>query len=374
MLKSRRRQPPKQFDLHRSLPTTPIQRPGLPAPPLEESTKRWTWRRILLLVTAIFLAAFIAITTWDVINLSRASQKLFGSGNLFTLLSTQAPKGSAEGRVNILLVGYSVDDQGHPGDSLTDSIMVLSLSTDGHKSYMLSVPRDLFVNIPGFGYGKINEAYKDGGMKLLEDTISQDLKVNLGYYMLINYSAVRNLVNAVGGINVDIKSPDPRGLYDPNINKADGGPLKLTNGWHHLDGQTALNLTRARGDDYRSYGFPQSDFDRTMHQRQVLNAIKQKLGWWLVLNPLENGKVAQALAKNIKTNIPANQARHLFSLYHSVPDSQLASISLNNFGGLSYLASYNADGESALIPAAGINNYSQIDSLIINLNKSAPSK
>lgn len=374
MLKFRRKQPSRQFDLHRSL-ANPRLLPNVPTQPIdEEQPKAWTWRRRLLVALIVIFVAVIGIASWDVINLSRASKKLFGSGNLFTLLSTSQPRGAATGRVNLLLVGYSVDDPGHPGASLTDSIMLLSLSTKGQKSYMLSIPRDLYVNIPGFGYAKINEAYKDGGMKLLEQVVSQDFKVNLDYYMLIDYTAVRNLVNALGGIDVKIQSPDPRGLYDPNINKADGGPLRLTNGWHHLDGQTALNLTRARGDDFRSYGFPRSDFDRTVHQQQVLNAIKTRLSWWLVLNPLKNGEVAQALAKNIKSNIPANQARKVFSIYHSVPDDRLASISLNNLNGQDLLSSYNASGESALIPAAGISDYSQIDAMISGLNNSASTK
>lgn len=367
MLKLKRRKAQPQFDIHRSLPRTPVRPDGQPLPAVEEG-RRWHWRRSLLILLVVILVGLIGIGSWNVVSLSRASQKLFGSGNLFTLLSTQQPRGAADGRVNVLLVGYSVDDPGHQGATLTDSIMLLSLSTKGQRSYTLSIPRDLYVNIPSFGYAKINEAYKDGGMKLLEQVVSKDLNINLNYYMLIDYSAVRNLVNALGGIDVKIQSPDPRGLYDPNINKADGGPLKLTNGWHHLDGQTALNLTRARGDDYRSYGFPQSDFDRTLHQRQVLNAIRAKLSWWLVLDPLKNGQIAQALAKNIKTDIPANQARKVFSLYHSVPDSKLTSVGLNSAGGVNFLASYNASGESALIPAAGLNDYSQIQKLIRSLD------
>src|SRR5207253_1888626 len=95
-------------------------------------------------------------------------------------------KGQDRGRVNVLVVGYSVDDPGHPGASLTDSIILLSMNTTNHSGYMLSIPRDLYVKIPGGGYGKINEAYKDGGMNTLEQIVSNDFGTTVDYYMLVN--------------------------------------------------------------------------------------------------------------------------------------------------------------------------------------------
>src|SRR5665213_1561264 len=97
------------------------------------------------------------------------------------------------------------------------SIILLSMNTTSKTGYMLSIPRDLYVNIPGFGYAKINEAYQDGGIGLLEQVVSSDFQVPIDYYALINYASVRDTVNALGGITVNIASQDPRGLYDPNI-------------------------------------------------------------------------------------------------------------------------------------------------------------
>ncbi|MBI4034334.1 LCP family protein [Candidatus Saccharibacteria bacterium] len=311
----------------------------------------------------------LTVAIWDGINLSRASAKLFGSGNLFSLLSPGRPAAESDGRVNILLVGYSVDDPGHPAPKLTDSILLLSINANHTKGYMLSLPRDLYVNLPGIGQRKINEAYMSGGMRLLSRVVSRDLAVKLDYHALINYAAVRNLVNALDGIDVKIDSPDKRGLYDPNINRHDGGPLNLANGWQHLDGQTALNLTRARGDHYRAYGFPQSDFDRTMHQRQVLAAINHKLSWWLVLNPLKNGRLTQALARNIKTDIKVSDVRRVFSLYNRLDDSQLKSAGLRSKNS-NLLASFSTPtGQSALVPVPGLNDYSQIRAFVNQLDK-----
>jgi len=358
-------------------------KPPAEAPPTQLPAKRrFTWKKAVALLLLLILAFFIFVGSWDAINLSRASKKMFGSGNLFGLISSNGLKADSSGRVNILLVGYSVDDPGHPGATLTDSILLLSLKGSNHTGYMLSIPRDLYVNIPGNGYAKINEAYQDGnqqnfsesglppgGMGLLEKIIDNDFQVSIGYYALVNYAAVRDTVNALGGITVNIQSSDPRGLYDPNISPVDGGPLRLANGPQTLDGQTALNLTRARGDAYNSYGFAQADFDRTTHQRQVLVAIKSKVNNKLVLNPLKNGRIFSALGNNVKTDMSLGDVRPLYGLVRSVPDAQLQSLSLRDLGGKNFLTSYTTDsGESALIPIAGLSDYGDIDAAISSLN------
>lgn len=375
MIKGRLNKKSKQrFDVHRTLPDRHFQsaRPSDSLPSKESKPSMLRWKKTLLAITALILAFAIFVAGWDAVNISRASSQLFGPGNLASLIFSKHLKGSERGRVNILLVGYSKDDPGHSGGKLTDSILVLSLSTKKHTGYMLSIPRDLYVNLPHFGHAKINEAYQDGGITMLRQVITKNFGLPIDHYVIINYTAVREIVNALGGIDIKVKSQDKRGLYDPNINKHDGGPLRLTNGWHHLDGQTALNYSRARGDpssDGRlSYGFAGSDFDRTQHQRQVLAAIQNKIGWLLVLNPLKNGKLFQALAKNIKTNIKTDEARPLFGLFHGVKDSDLKSVGLNKLNGQDLLSSYAAPGgSSALAPAAGLDNYSQIQAALAKL-------
>ncbi len=329
---------------------------------------RFSFKKTILAIILSLFIFLIILGAWDARNISSASQKLFGSGNIFSLLSSSRLRGSSDGRVNVLLVGYSVDDPGHPGAKLTDSLILLSMSTTAHTGYMLSIPRDLYVRIPGNGYAKINEAYQDGGIDLLEQIISQDFGTPIAYYVLINYAAVRDTVNALGGIAVNIKSSDPRGLYDTNINRHDGGPLKLSNGLQTLNGQTALNLTRARGDGYGSYGFAQADFDRTQNQRLILTAIKNRLNWRLVLNPRKNSQILNAIADNIKTDVKAKEARSLFSLFNSIPGSALKSVSIRDLKGKNYLISYVTPyGQSALIPSLGLNDYSAIDNALQEL-------
>jgi polyisoprenyl-teichoic acid--peptidoglycan teichoic acid transferase len=392
MAKKNKHQPPKEFDIHRTLPrhrhtsrdlgairgrdperwddySSDIEDQGPGEPPKKRRSK---FKRRLALFLLLVLGFFLFIGIWDARNFSSASQKMFGSGNLISLLSPSSLKGSDQGRVNVLVAGYSADDPGHPGASLTDSIMLLSMSTTNRTGYMLSIPRDLYVKIPGNGYGKINEAYRDGGMPLLEQIVGQNFQVPIDYYALVNYASVRETVNALGGITVNIQSPDPRGLFDPNISKADGGPLNLPNGPQTLDGQTALNLTRARGDPcgcgQYAYGFPQSDFNRTQNQRLVFSALKDKANnKMLILNPYKNGKLFNALADNVKTDVKLSEVRQLYRLFTSIPTMQMQSVSLNNFNGQNLLMSTHFEGDT-LSPRAGSFDYSQIQDAISQLD------
>lgn len=343
--------------------------------------KRWfTWKKGVLLLILLLLTPFLVIGIWDLKNFSNATSKLFGTGNAFGILA-QTPPQQTDGRTNILLVGYSADDPNHGGATLTDSIMILSLDKDKKTGYMLSIPRDLYVDIPGEGYAKINEAFQDGerssfneaglpsgGIGLLEKTVTQVTGVEIHNYALINYTAVREVVDALGGITVNIQSPDPRGIYDPNFQPQEGGPLKLPNGPQKIDGQEALRLTRARGATYGSYGFPQSDFNRTQNQQLVLNAIKAELNWKLVLDPRTNGKIFAAVGNNIQTDVKLSEVIPLYRMFTSVPGDQLKSVTLNNINDVNLLRGYTTrSGQSALIPAAGIDNFEDIQATIKSL-------
>lgn len=350
------------FTVGKSLPVPPEQTPDQPDQPPKKFRRL---KRISLSLVILFLAAAIVIGVWNARNLSAAAEKMFGTGNLLTLFNLDTPRTDNNGRVNLLVVGYSVDDPGHLGASLTDSIMLLSMDGKTDTGYMLSIPRDLYLRIPDNGYGKINQVYQDGGMELLTEVVEDRLGLDVTGWLITNYAAVRQMTDAVGGIAVNIQSSDRRGLYDPNISPAEGGPLQLPNGRQSLDGQTALNLTRARGATSGSYGFPRSDLTRIEHQKQVFAALKDKISSWkLVLNPTKNNQIFTTAAENVKTDITTDQALPLFRLFASIPTNQLKPYSLHNIDGQNLLV----DGGGGLIPAAGLNNYSQIKEIIKDLN------
>lgn len=382
----RKQDPPRKFDVHKTLPQSyvPDQRQHSPetskldAAPKKTKKRHWI-RNTALVVFLLFFIPSAIFVGWNTKNASAASEKLFGTGNLMNLLAP-ASLANEKGRVNILVTGFSADDPGHSGAELTDSILVLSMDQETNTGYMLSIPRDLYIEIPGFGTAKINEAYQDGersnfkessypkgGMGLLSKTISEKFDMELHYYVLIDYGSVQDVVTALEGITVNIDSEDPRGIYDPNFMKHEGGPLRLKNGAQDINASQALRLTRARGSTFGSYGFPQSDFDRAKNQREVIKGIKEKLVLKELLDPRTNSEIFNAFADNIKTNIKLNEVIPLYRLFNSIPDDQLKSVGFRD-DKINLLASYRTPtGQSALIPNGGINNYAEIQQFIKNL-------
>ena len=339
-------------------------------------TKKKVIKRSILTILLLVVGAgvFLGIKDLNVID------KVF-HGNLFSdvqsLFSSTKLNGESTGRVNILLAGY----QGAQSDegALTDSIMVVSIDTKNNTAFTLSIPRDLWVNVPGDGHEKINAAntntsfnqpgYFSGGMGQLQAIIQQDLGITLNYYALIDYAAFEDAVNAVGGITVNIQSPDPRGLYDTNVDKAHGGPLKLPNGPVNLNGLSALALALARGDSRYAYGFPASDIDRTTHQRQMLIALENKaLSVGVITNPITISQLVSSVGNNVKTNLSLADVLRLAQLAKAIKTSNIASDGLSYGGTNPLLTSYIApDGEDALAPSAGLDNFSQIQNFYLQL-------
>lgn len=332
------------------------------------------WRfvkRCLLLILVLFLI----VGTWVGWNFYQSAIKITGDSNPLQLLSLLWPAqlNTSDGRVNILLAGNSVDDPNHQGAALTDSIMIVSINPKTKTAVLLSIPRDMWVDVPGFGYQKINAAYEDGqsehfsqagyangGMGLLEEVIQQDFGVQSDYEGLLDYTAFRDAVNAVGGVTITIQSPDPNGLYDPNAN------LNLPNGTVTLNGQQALNLARARGDGPGSYGFPEGDFNRTQHQQQLLIALKNKAeSAGVISNPFKIVELINSVGNNFSSDMPLNVMLTIYRDTKGLNSANIQSVTINNIDGQSLVKSYYTnDGEDALIPTAGFNNFSQIQSTI----------
>ena len=341
-----------------------------PVPPPKSSlhptkTKRFSWKKLLLRGFLLIIALVIITGGFLGWKFYENASKLTGNRNPLALLSlfNSGPLKETNGRVNILLAGNSADDPSHQGANLTDSIMVISIDITDKSAVLLSIPRDLLVDIPSFGYQKINAAYEDGGMNLLTQIIQQDFGITSDYNALINYTAFKSAVNAVGGIRIDIQSPDPRGIYDAYTQ------LQLPNGWVTLTGQEALNLARARGDTAAgdvSYGIPNSDFTRTMYQRQMLVALKNKaVTAGFIINPFKVASLADAVGNNVKTNLSLGNMVSLYDKAKGINNSHIRSFNLDNLSSQDYLTNYlTADGQEALVPVAGIDNYSQIQAAL----------
>lgn len=369
--------------LNKALPNPAYQSNYNSVPGMQPEKQGRNWKKIAK-KTAIVLGVILLIAGgWVGWKFVSNSAKIFGWDNLFGLFQNTKLKGEDEGRVNILLAGNSSDDAGHSGAELTDSIMIMSINTNDNTAFLLSIPRDLYVEIPGHNYAKINEVYQDGeqdkfnesgyadgGMGLLEKVISQKFGVDFHYYALVNYSALRDAVNAVGGITVNIESTDPRGLYDPSRDLTNGQALvNLPNGNNKLNGHQALNLARARGQAYGAYGYGRSDFTRTENQRKILIALKEKASSSSTLsNPVKVGKLFDSMGNNVKTDMKLAEVKRLYTVTKKIPSADITSASLSDGKDIDLLQSYtNRYGQSTLIPKAGIDDYSAIKAYVDEL-------
>ena len=340
-------------------------------------------RRIIGCFIGLIFIILVSTGAFLGYRILKTSQKVFGgsiASNLGDIFGSNVElKGEKTGRINILLAGDSSDDPGHQGGSLTDSILILSIGLKDKSAFLLSVPRDLWVQMPpgtwpGNTHQKINAAneisdfsqpgYPSGGMGALSYVIQNDIGIPINYYGLMNYSAFRDSVNAVGGVTITINSKDPRGLYDPNTS------IKLPNGQVTLNGVQALNLARSRGDGYNSYGFNSSDFDRTAHQRELFIAVANKAKSLGVLgNPGKISSLFSALGNNFKTNLNLAEVLTLIKLTKGIDVNNVASssfcstLSIGQGGCTTPILTTRTDpgtGESTVVPVAGVDNYGQL--------------
>lgn len=350
------------------------------------------WSVIIILILGVLLGGWFGYKTL------KASGNIF-KGNILDVFQNVPLKQDANGRTNILVLGTSEDDPGHEGASLTDSMMILSVDQNKKNAYMMSIPRDLWVKYHtacNAGYeGKINSYFScmgggSGGvdedraaLTKTSDFIGEMVGLNIQYGVNVNYTVMRDLVNAVGGITVTIESRDPNGQMDSNFDwKCGVGDRKVTraqvlercppsghyidypNGPVHLDAEHALYLAQARGDSAPTYGFEQSNFDREKNQQKIIKAIREKaLSAGILANPGKVSNIIDSLGNNLRTTFEAKEVRTLVSLAQSIKDNDIQSISLID-AEPSLVKTGNYNGVSVVMPSEGIFQYDAIQAYL----------
>jgi len=119
----------------------------------------------------------------------------------------QLPSLQRKQRVNFLLLGSDTDLKFAAGTYLTQSMIVVTVDPISHTVGMLSIPRDLWVRIPGYGYGKIQIAYEIGGIATARATIEQNFGIPIDYYAWIGLQGFQKMIDTVGGVNMDLAHP-----------------------------------------------------------------------------------------------------------------------------------------------------------------------
>jgi LCP family protein required for cell wall assembly len=249
-------------------------------------------------------------------------------------------------RFTILILGLDK----RPGDTgsgyNTDTIILVSIDPTTKSIGMLSIPRDLYVVIPGQSdMQRVNSAYVLGelqepgaGPKLAMQTIQYNLGIPVNSYVIVSFDAVIGLVDAIGGINIDV----PVTIDDPEYPDMNYGydPLYIPAGPTHMDGKLALKYARTRHQD--------TDFDRASRQQQVLMAIRQQVLEPDVLPRLIGQAPAlwDRFSKGVLTDFTLDQALSLGWYIKDIPLSNIKRGTVRD----KYVLATQFNGDTVLTP------------------------
>ena len=273
--------------MNRSTPSTPPTVRFLAARPFRRVRRFCIWFIVAAMLGGLGTVGWLGYQARAAISkISEAPADRKAGGGLLPFLhpaETPKLKGEEDQRINILLLGMG--GTGHPGGSLTDTIMVFSFQPETGQLGLISIPRDLYAPIPGHVSAKLNSAHATGeqektgnGPTLAKTTVGNLLGIPIHYFVRIDFAGFTKLVNAVGGVDVVVE----KAISDPFFpdNKLEGyEPFYLKAGPTHMDGTLALKFARSRETT--------SDFDRSRRQQLLLKALKDKV---LSLGTLGNPK------------------------------------------------------------------------------------
>lgn len=249
----------------------------------------------------------------------------------------------SDDRLTVLVMG--IDRRpGEPFISRTDTMMLLSVNPRTDSVSILSIPRDLYVVIPGRGRDRINTAFvygaqgnnPAGGAALAIQTVEYNLGVSVDHYLMVDFNAFIRAVDAIGGITVDV----PYEIYDPQYPDMNYGyeTLHIPAGEQYFDGALALKYARTRHQD--------SDFYRARRQQQVLFAIRSRI---LSLGPSELLKqgpyLFQQVEDGIRTDLSLEQIIQLANTVKDIPTEKINNAVLDT----NYVVGYRTPGGASVL-------------------------
>ena len=249
----------------------------------ETRTKKHSGLKVFFIIVSIILIIFLIgiAVGYNFIN-SKLNKINYEEIDENEIEVTEEVKEELSGYRNIVLFGID-DADGYTGRS--DCIIIFSIDQKTKNVKMTSIYRDTYVEVPGHGYTKINHAFAYGGATLAMSTINRNLDLNITEYVTINFQVVKDIVDLVGGVKIDVTSKEATQI--PGITKA---------GTYNLNGTQALAYGRIRKID--------SDEKRTERMRTVVDKVFSKVK---KMSPLEMNKIADEILPELHTNIKKSE-------------------------------------------------------------------
>jgi len=270
--------------------------------------KKWKW--IVLTLTGICLLLLFGSGGYIYQKANQTMKEVQVQVPVKASVETEKAVEQKKG-LSFLLLGV---DQRKNETGRSDTIIVVTIDPKTNKSQMISIPRDLKTEIIGNGSNdKINHAYAFGGPQMALDTVSHLLDIRIDYFAEINLDGFTDLVNAVDGVTVE---------NDINFSYYE---MQFPKGELSLNGKEALAYARMRYDD------PRGDFGRQIRQRQVVQAVADKMTEDFSIRRFN--AVLEALGKNVKTNVPFSVARTVATDYRDALRN-VETLSLEGKGGI----------------------------------------
>ena len=290
-----------------------------------------TFKLILKLFAFIFLILAISITVFSY-EIFSAGQKIFladkEQGSIIKQFRelvfnpTKELKGEENGRVNILFLG--IGGEGHHGGELTDTIMIASIKPDEKEAALLSFPRDMYVQIPETNINtKINaikifgdKSTKKNGIDLIKK-VAQDISgLDIHYYVQLDFQGFTKVIDDLGGIDIYLETAINDPTY-PNFNRG-YDPFYIEEGWHHLDGATALKVARSR---HSKMG----DFDRIQRQQIIIKSTKQKVfEKYTKFDIITFKNILDSLSDNMRTDIQIKELPRLYKVAKEIKNHKIS--------------------------------------------------
>jgi polyisoprenyl-teichoic acid--peptidoglycan teichoic acid transferase len=227
---------------------------------LQRQTRKKKKVRKFRVFMVVFLVAFIAIGVYAALQYLNASNAANADNNLNDDVEFNGSDENVD-NVNVLVLG---SDSRGDDSARSDTIMIANYSSDKKQPKLISIMRDTYVNIPGYGYNKINAAYSLGGPELMRKTITENFDIEINYYAEIDFKGFEKLVDAVAPNGIEV-TVTPEMTTDQ---KALG--VQLTEGTQKLQGKELLAYSRFRHD-------ANSDYGRVQRQQEVLTKLKEEV-------------------------------------------------------------------------------------------------